>query len=565
MPARVTDALARHRIGQRQERMAADPEWEHSGVLSTTPSGKMISSSTSESASSGHHVGELRILARGGLMSLIGSVTNALLGFGFVVVIGRTLSVRQAGGLFEAIAIFTILNFTAVLGADAGLLKLMPTIRVPADLRVLVAVSIIPAFFVGVALSAVMFFNAASLARLLIHQGPVIAATKELRIVALFLPFATTTTIALAGVRAWSITQSVAVQSLLVPIGRLILIGAFISLGITPLLGALAFAAPFVIGAMAAGAFLLYHLEKPIFVGEPPAERAGTRSSRKHIFGEFWRFSAPRGIGAFFSVLLLLLDVVLLGALGSSAEVASYNVASRYIMIGGLGLSAMAFAISPQLSRLWAAGMTRAVRTVYRESTWWIMGISWPVLILMASFAPLLMLLVNRHYTTGVVALEVLAVATLVNTGTGNNFAAILMAGKNSTVLLIEASELTLNVILNVVLIPRLGATGAAIAWSVSILYGAVFASIVLFRIEGIHPFGRGYWAVTASTLFSYGISGLVARLVFGATWASAVVVGVLGSALYCGWLTLFNRKEWINFRELLALITPSASDATSR
>ena len=436
------------------------------------------------------HSGELRILARAGLVSLIGSIANALLGFGFVLLIGRTLSVRQAGGLFEAIAIFTILSYTTVLGADTGLLKLMPTVRTPWDLRFLSAVAIYPAFFVSAAIAAGVFFNATWIAMLVIRHGPVNVAAKELRIVAPFLPLATVMTITLAGVRVWSVTQSVLVQALLVPTVRLFLFATFVALGITPLLGAVVFAGPFAIGAVAAGALLFTHLGKPILEDELLGESFETKSPRKRIVGQFWRFSGPRSIGGLFSILLLSLDVILLGALGSSKQVAAYNVASRYIIIGGFALSSVATAISPQLSRLWAAGRISAARSVYSESTWWIMGISWPVFILMALFAPLLMSFVNPRYVTGVVALEILALAMLVNTGTGNNIAAILMAGKSSTVLLIEAIGLMLNVALNLALIPTFGATGAAIAWSASILFAAVSASIVLFRIAGIHLFG---------------------------------------------------------------------------
>jgi O-antigen/teichoic acid export membrane protein len=501
------------------------------------------------------HLGELRILARGGLVSLIGSTASALLGFGFVVVIGRTLSVRQAGGLFEAIAIFSIMSYATVLGADSGLLKLMPTIRVPRDLRYLTAVAVYPALLVSVAIAAGIFLNAGSIAKLLLHQGPVIAAAKELRLIAPFLPLATVMTIMLAGVRVWSVGQSVVIQGLLVPIGRFLLIGVFVAVGMTPLLGALAFAGPFAIGAIASRLLLHTHLVKPILVERASAKSLGIRADQKRLFVRFWRFSGPRSIGGLFSILLLSLDVVLLGALGRSGQVAAYNVASRYIIIGGFALSSVAVAIAPQLSRLWADHRTRAAQTVYRESTWWIMGISWPVLILMALFAPLLMSFVNSRYTAGIVALEILALATLVNTGTGNNLAAILMAGKSSTVLLIEATELTLNVALNVALIPRFGATGAAIAWSVSILFGAASASAVLFRIASIHPFGLGYWAVVLSAVSSYGVIGLVARLCFGATWTSGLAAAILGSGCYLGCLRLFHQRRWLNLWELRTLI----------
>jgi len=508
------------------------------------------------------HVGELRILARGGLVSLIGSISSSLLGFGFVVVLGRTLSIRQAGGLFEAIAIFTMFSYGTVLGADWGLLKMMPTFSAPRDRRFLSAIAIGPAVVASVAIAAVIFFEATPIARLVTHHGSVVAAAEELRILTPFLPLATVMTITLAGVRVWSIEQYVFVQSLLVPAGRPLLLGAFLALGISPFLGAISFAVPLAIGAMVGVALLLSHLGRPIRGEEPLPASIETADPRQRILIDFWKFSGIRSVAGVVQVLLIYLDIVLLGVLGSSKQVAAYTVASRYILIGNFALSSVGIAITPQLGRLWAAGKIEAARTVYRESTWWIMGISWPMLILMALFAPLLMSLISQSYTIGALALEILAVAMLANTGTGNNGIAILMAGRNSANLLIGTVAVILNVVLNVVLIPRFGPTGAALAWSGSILFTAIAASLVLFRTVNVHPFGAGYWAVALSAIASYGVLGTVIRFTLGATWTSGVIVLVFGSAFYLASLALFSRRDWLNLHELrMHLVRVADSD----
>jgi O-antigen/teichoic acid export membrane protein len=501
------------------------------------------------------HAGELRILARGGLVSLIGSISSSLLGFGFVVIIGRTLSIRQAGGLFEAITIFTIFSYGSLLGADWGLLKMMPIFSGPRDRHFLSTIAICPAVLASVAIAAVIFLEATPIATLVIHHGSVVTVAEELRILAPFLPLATVITITSAGVRVWSVEQSIFVQSLLVPAGRLILMGAFVVLGVSPFLGAISFAVPLAIGAMVGAALLLSHLGSPIRGEKPLPASIETFKPRRRIFVEFWKFSGIRSIAGVVQILLLYLDIVLLGILGSSKQVASYTVASRYILIGTFGLTSVGYAIAPQLSRLWAAGKTEAAHTVYRESSWWIMAISWPVLLLMALFAPLLMSLFSQDYRTGAVALEILALAMLANTGTGNNSIAILMAGRNSTNLLIGTVAVILNVALNIVLIPRFGPTGAAYAWSVSILFTAVAASLVLFRTVKIHPFGSGYWAVAFSAIASYGVLGTVVRFVLGATWTSGVIVVVFGSAFYLASLVVFNRRDWLDLHELQMLL----------
>ncbi len=501
-------------------------------------------------------MGELRILARGGLVSLFGSIASSLLGFGFVIFIGRTLSIRQAGGLFEAIALFTMFSYGTVLGADWGLLKMMPTLSASRDRHFLSTIAICPAVLASVAIATVVFLEATPIARVVIHHGSVSAVAEELRILTLFLPLATVMTITSAGVRVWSVEQSIFVQNLLVPAGRLLLIGAFVVLGVSSFLGAISFAVPLAIGAIVGAAMLFSHLGTPIRGERPLAASIETAKPRKRILVDFWKFSGIRSIAGVVQVLLLYLDIVILGILGSSKQVASYTVASRYILIGTFALSSVGIALAPQLGRLWATGKTEAAHTVYRESTWWVMAISWPVLLLMALFAPLLMSLISQDYRTGAVALEILALAMLANTGTGNNSIAILMAGRNSTNLLIGVIAVILNVVLNIVLIPRFGATGAAGAWSVSILFTAVAASLVLFRKVNVHPFGSGYLAVALSAIASYGVLGTVVRSVLGTTWISGVIVVVFGSALYLASLLLSNRRGWLDLHELRMLLS---------
>ena len=50
MPERVRSSLYRHRVRQIEERMAVGPEWVESGLVFTTPWGKMINPSSSRSA-----------------------------------------------------------------------------------------------------------------------------------------------------------------------------------------------------------------------------------------------------------------------------------------------------------------------------------------------------------------------------------------------------------------------------------------------------------------------------------------------------------------------------------
>src|SRR5437870_1893487 len=74
--------------------------------------------------------GDLRRLARGGAFALGGVVVSAALQFGLVLVVTHGLPRAGAGAFLEAVALFMILSNWCELGADTGMVRLIPRFRV---------------------------------------------------------------------------------------------------------------------------------------------------------------------------------------------------------------------------------------------------------------------------------------------------------------------------------------------------------------------------------------------------------------------------------------------------
>ena len=91
---------------------------------------------------------------------------------------------------------------------------------------------------------------------------------------------------------------------------------------------------------------------------------------------------------------------------------------------------------------------------------------SWPGYLTMAAFAPVLMGLFGAEFKSGATALTILSLALLVLMGTGNNKIVLLMGGKSKWNLAITSVTLTVNVVLDLILIPKIGINGAAIGWA---------------------------------------------------------------------------------------------------
>jgi O-antigen/teichoic acid export membrane protein len=168
-----------------------------------------------------------------------------------------------------------------------------------------------------------------------------------------------------------------------------------------------------------------------------------------------------------------------------------------------------------------------------------------------------MMAIFGHGYASGVTALEILGVAMLVNAGTGTNAIALLMAGGNTENLLIAAISLVINVGLNVLLIPHLGASGAALAWTVSILWTSVATALLLYRRTRLAPFGPGYVAVIIATLAGYGLVAMPIRLLVGSGVIGTVLGGLTGTVVFVAILwSLRSRLRLDDMRRLL--LTPS-------
>jgi O-antigen/teichoic acid export membrane protein len=540
VPARLHDA-ARHRSKVDDRSSAAGP------AVSTEATDndqliETVASAAPDRDPEGR--GELRVTARSSTAFTIGAIVNGVLQFVFVVLITHTIDQRDAGALFEAMAIFAIGSNAAELGADTGLMRMMPIFHQhrPKDMRRLAQVAIGPALIVSALVGGLVYLFAPQLSDIFVHHASHAGTTTDLRVMALFVPAATGSTVICAGIRTWSARQPVLLINFLVPLARPVLFAIFLAIGVNTELASLAWTIPLVVALVLSAVALAAHLGR-----QRPgvATTEGSVSSYRSVALEFWKFSLPRTFGAIFQILVTYIDLLLVGAYMSAKSAAAYSVASRYVLYSTFALSAVVSAVSTQLSRLMNARRYRKANAVYSSSTWWAAMASWPPLLVLAIFSPMFMTIFGHGYRIGVSALTIIALAMVVNVGTGPNGLLLLMAGRSSLNLLLQGLGLVINVGLNIWLIPVLGLVGAAIAWTATILVTSCLASLILWRSFRITPFGRGYAIVCATAGGCFGVLGLMFRLAFGTGFTTFVVFAVVSCCLYV--VVLYRAREALN------------------
>jgi O-antigen/teichoic acid export membrane protein len=257
----------------------------------------------------------------------------------------------------------------------------------------------------------------------------------------------------------------------------------------------------------------------------------------------FWRFAAPRSIEGILLVFITGFDIVLVGALADASTAATYTIANRYSALAIFGLQAMLLAIPTRISDLMHQGLVDQARHLYRVATWWTIGLCWPPAIALAIFAPVFMSVFGRDYRSGSTALVIMSFGVLATSVTGPSGVVLLMSGKSSANLVCTLVAIGLNVPLNLILIPRFGASGGAVAWTVSMIATNVMQMLYLWLMFRMHFFGREFLTVTGLCVGVFLGIGVATRLVLGTTVISLVVFGVISTVVYLGFLVRLRSR----------------------
>ncbi len=492
---------------------------------------------------------DLRMVARGGSLNFIGAVANGLLQFGLVVVVTRALTKNASGAFFEAVALFLILSNTAELGADTGLTRMIPRYRVDgrvADVRRSLSVGLVPSFVAGVVLAAISYALASPLAELFTNHrhADAGAVATYIRVLAVFVPLSSAYTVAIAATRGFGTMVpnalvdrigKAAVQTFAVAVAVLAGGGSFAV--------AVAWGLPIGI-AFAVALVWLGRLVQRVERRERPTKPA---TALRPLAREFWVFTAPRGMTGVFQVTTLWVGTLMVGSLMDTAHASIYTASTRYLVAGSVVNMAIIQVIGPKLSELLATGARQRAMDVYQVATAWLMLMAWPMYLGLAVFAPLLLRVFKPQYVSGAASLEILAVTMLVATGIGPVDMVLLMGGRSFWNLANVIVALGVNVVLSLILIPRIGIAGAALAWSGSILINNVAPLAEVRAFLKVHPFGRGFPVAGGSALLCYGVLGLALRATVGTTVPALLVCIVLGTAGYAALLWRFRDRVELN------------------
>lgn len=191
---------------------------------------------------------------------------------------------------------------------------------------------------------------------------------------------------------------------------------------------------------------------------------------------------------------LLWADTLLLGHFASSDVVGMYTVGTRLVSLAIFVMAPINAAFAPHFAHTFHQGDLARAGRLYTAATGWILRLSLPAFALVIAFPDGLLRVFGSSYTDATAVTVLLGVGQLVNALTGPCGTALNMSGRVRLNLANNVAVLAVNVALNLWLIPRHGAVGAAAAWCVSL------GAVNLARLAEVYGVVR-MWPFSLNTL----------------------------------------------------------------
>ena len=284
-----------------------------------------------------------------------------------------------------------------------------------------------------------------------------------LRVTATVLPALTVTLVAAAATR---VTQrmfyGVVIEDVVQPGTNLVLIGVMVMGMGWGLTGSLV-------------ALLMSYLASATFATRTVWKLFASPGDREDVAPErtvdILRYALPTALAGALGNYAMWVDRFFLGIYRPAAEVGLYQAAAQVAGLFALVLTAFNAILGPMIAESAAGGDARGMSMTFKAATKWGVYLSVPAaLVVLFSGRDVLVTLFGLRYADASSTLTILLVGQFVNLATGAVGITLMLTGHQRRWLAITFLGAVVNAVVNVMLIPRMGADGAAIATTVTLI-----------------------------------------------------------------------------------------------
>jgi O-antigen/teichoic acid export membrane protein len=215
---------------------------------------------------------------------------------------------------------------------------------------------------------------------------------------------------------------------------------------------------------------------------------------RARTVPEFIRFALPLGASGLLNSFFQKVNIFILSGYSGAASVAVFAAAEEL----GRSVIGVRYAfesvVSPMMSEAFFRHDRERLRYNLALMTRWVASAAAPIAVTLFALRPRLLPLYGAGYTGGAAAMGFLICGHLVNSVFGLTPYVIVMSGRSRLFFWDNLGAAALNLALSLLLIPRYGVTGAAVASLTSVTALQAALTMQAYLLEHVHPFE---WALT--------------------------------------------------------------------
>lgn len=291
--------------------------------------------------------------------------------------------------------------------------------------------------------------------------------------------------------------------------------------------------------------YLLFHARRTFFTGQKNEEKPETQDKQWRDFVTVGKYSIVISLTVSVAVLLQKLDVMLLGYFATAADVGRYAVIQMVVSLIAIFNSALNQAVAPMLARFCKEGAIEEMRRLIHQHTRWVVLTSLPVFLVISFFGNQFMPIFGKDFYVGLPVVALLALSQFVLAVLSSAGFMLSMTGHHMLEFYTMLIALVCNAVLNSLLIPAYGITGAAVGTLVAVVLANMLRSLQVYRIHGVFPVGTGVLRVVLIGFGALAVTLLAARVLgVGQGMLAAAVQSLLLCAIYAGLVLRFGLVE---------------------
>lgn len=253
---------------------------------------------------------------------------------------------------------------------------------------------------------------------------------------------------------------------------------------------------------------------------------------------ELLLFSLPTAMVGFLMLINQWLDRLFIGYFMTSADTGIYSAASQVSVLFGIITAMFNLTLGSFAANFFHRGQMDRLKSLYRMSTKWALYISMMIYLAIAIFPePVIAIAFGTSYLPGTIPLVLLVTAHLLMIAPGSVGVLLIMSGNQNIWLAASSVSIVINIALNMLLIPMMGISGAALATGGSMAMLFAIGLILVKKRLDMTPYDNRYLKGIAAGIITAGLLFIwryisppsqVLTLAVGAFISTAAFLGTL-------------------------------------